>query len=120
MSADSDWQTVCSSAELEDPGSYAFELSGGSFPIPGFVVRQRDEVYGYVNVCPHLGRHLQWAPHHFLTKDKQNIICAAHGAVFEIDTGLCVGGPCLGDKLRPLAARIQGSQVQVQRPETKN
>ena len=114
------WQKVCEVGEIENPGSYAFELSGGNFPIPGFLVRNGETIFAYVNVCPHLGRHMQWAPHRFLTKDLQNIICAAHGAVFEIDTGLCVGGPCLGDSLRSLSVRVRDSVIEVQRPDTKN
>ncbi|MEM7283617.1 MAG: Rieske (2Fe-2S) protein, partial [Pseudomonadota bacterium] len=114
------WRCVVALEEVENPGSYAFELTGGSFPVPGFVVRTGDRLFAYVNVCPHAGRHLQWAPHRFLTKDLRNIICSAHGAIFEIDTGLCVAGPCLGESLRPLATRVVEGQVAVALPHFKN
>ena len=114
------WNDVCAVEELENPGSFAFELPSEKFPVPGFLVRKGDEVFAYVNVCPHAGRHLQWAPHHFLTNDRKNIFCAAHGAVFEIDTGLCVAGPCLGATLKPLASRQRDGRVEVLTPELKH
>ncbi len=120
MTTEQVWIEVCAFDEVENPGSYAFELSTDQFPVPGFLVRQGEDVFAYVNICPHAGRHLQWAPHHFLTNDKKNIFCAAHGAVFEIETGLCVGGPCLGAKLRPLEAKTREGKIEVLTPALKH
>jgi nitrite reductase/ring-hydroxylating ferredoxin subunit len=71
--------------------------SRGFDPAPGgftglFAVRQGENVYVYVNSCPHIGVPLDWAPHRFLTRDRSKIICAVHGAEFRIDTGECMRG----------------------------
>jgi nitrite reductase/ring-hydroxylating ferredoxin subunit len=106
------WHTICAIEELEDPGAKGF-LIQGEWPLHGFVVRRGERVYAYVNVCPHEGRSLQWKPDAFLTRDRRLIMCSAHGAIFEIETGLCVAGPCIGAHLRALPARIAGGLVDV-------
>ena len=106
------WHTVCALEELEDPGAKGFVIAG-EWPLHGFVVRRGERAYAYVNVCPHAGRSLQWKPDAFLTRDRRLIMCSAHGAIFEIETGLCVAGPCMGAHLRALPARVAGGLVDV-------
>jgi nitrite reductase/ring-hydroxylating ferredoxin subunit len=76
-----------------------------------FVIRRGEDVRGYANSCPHQGTTLDWNPDVFLTYDKSHIQCATHGAWFQIDDGLCVAGPCLGQKLYPVRVRIAGGVV---------
>ena len=71
-----------------------------------FAVRRSSEVFVYVNSCPHLGTSLDWAPDRFLTADSAFIVCATHGALFGIEGGLCVHGPCLGDRLEAVPLQI--------------
>jgi nitrite reductase/ring-hydroxylating ferredoxin subunit len=54
------------------------------------------------NCCPHQGRRLDYAPGKFLIF-KEQLVCAAHGATFELEEGLCVGGPCRGEHLTRVA-----------------
>ena len=60
--------------------------------------RRGDRVQAWLNVCPHAGRRLDWAPGRFLL-DKGHLVCAAHGASFELEHGLCISGPCRGQSL---------------------
>ena len=78
-----------------------------------FAVRRGDKVFVYVNSCPHIGMPLEPLPHRFLDARRQNIVCSAHGARFRIEDGVCVSGPCLGEALEAVAARIVGGQVVV-------
>ena len=59
---------------------------------------------------------LNWMPDGFLTKDKSNIICSSHGALYEIDSGLCVAGPCMGKKLHPVEVRVEKGEIIVRGP----
>lgn len=104
---------VCALADIGDPGAKGFVIEQGDWPLHGFVVRRGREVFAYLNVCPHAGRMLNWGPDRFLNKDRSLIMCSAHGAIFEMDSGLCVGGPCLGDALSKLDARVEHGQVVV-------
>ena len=102
--------------ELDDPGCREFAIGEGDWPFRGFVVRKGDAVYGYQNFCVHVGHPLNWSPDRFLTKDRSAIICASHGAVYEIDTGLCVAGPCRGKSLRQVDAEVRDGIVYVTGP----
>lgn len=53
------------------------------------------------NACPHAGRRLDYAPGRFLVKDGR-LICAAHGAQFELNEGRCIDGPGRGGRLATL------------------
>ncbi len=107
---------VCALDELDDPGCKEFRIGDGEWPFKGFVVRQGDAVYAYQNFCLHAGHPLNWSPDQFLTADRQQIICASHGAIYDIATGECVAGPCPGMKLRPVESAIRDGEVVVQGP----
>jgi nitrite reductase/ring-hydroxylating ferredoxin subunit len=103
-------------AELPDPGCREFAIGEGDWPFKGFVVRQGSRVFAYQNHCVHVGHPLNWMPDGFLTKDKSNIICSSHGALYEIDSGLCVAGPCTGKKLHPVEVRVEKGEIIVRGP----
>lgn len=73
--------------------------------------RQGDEVRGWLNICPHAGRRLDWAPGQFLKSRDGHLVCAAHGASFSLDDGSCVAGPCKGDRLRAVPLQVRDGQV---------
>lgn len=102
---------LCALRELADPGSRAFSIGSGDWPVRGFVVRRGSEVFAYVNRCPHAGHPLNLRPDRFLTPDGSLILCNSHGAMFELDTGVCVAGPCPGQRLRPIRVRIENDLV---------
>jgi nitrite reductase/ring-hydroxylating ferredoxin subunit len=81
-------------------------MGEGDWPLRGFVVRRGGNVHAYVNHCPHAGYPLNWSPDAFLAPDAPLILCAMHGALFEIETGLCLAGPCDGLRLRALPVRV--------------
>jgi len=107
---------VCNIDELTNPGSKEFRIGDGDWPFKGFVVRLGDKVFAYQNYCMHVGHPLNWQPDRFLTKDSQQIICASHGAVYEIETGVCVSGPCPGAKLRAVDVEVRDGVVVVTGP----
>ncbi len=99
---------LCTLADIPDPGSRGFRIGAREAM---FVIRRGADVYGYVNVCPHLGLPLDWKPDIFLSVDTALIQCANHGARFDIASGACVAGPCPGGRLRPVALRIENGLV---------
>ena len=75
--------------------------------------RDGDAVRAWLNICPHAGRRLDWAPGEFLKSKDGLLVCAVHGASFETDGGACVAGPCRGEHLRAVAVRIRDGVVHV-------
>ncbi len=74
-----------------------------------FVIKKAGRYFAYINHCPHTGAPLDWVPDQYLNLDQSYIQCAMHGALFEIETGLCVYGPCVNRRLEsvPLDQVIQ-------------
>ena len=99
---------LCALDDIEDPGGKGFRVGRRERL---FVIRDGDQVYGYMNLCPHQGTPLDWKPDAFLTVEKDYILCATHGAIFEKDTGVCVWGPCQGRRLGPVKIRVQDGTV---------
>jgi nitrite reductase/ring-hydroxylating ferredoxin subunit len=89
--------------------NFVLQMRAGRFH--GFVVRQGDSLRGYVDRCPHAGLPLTQTLDDYLTPDGSLIACGWHGALFEIDSGRCVGGPCVGQSLTPWPVTVRGGQI---------
>lgn len=99
---------LCTLEDLPDGGARGFDTVGeGQSTL--FVVRRGDAVYAYRDWCPHQGVPMAWRKDAYLNGDRTRIVCAAHGAQFEIETGRCTLGPCLGDSLQPVAVQVDAS-----------
>lgn len=106
---------LCRLQQLPDGGALAAEADLGEGPEALVVLRRGDEVRAFLNVCPHAGRRLDWAPGRFLI-DAGLLVCAAHGASFSIPDGRCVGGPCRGSTLSEVpVAVVDGAVVLARR-----
>lgn len=87
---------LCNSTEIAEGQSRGFQIDG----VRLLAVRRDGQMYIYENRCPHRGVPLEWLPDQFLDASGSLIQCATHGALFLIDTGECVAGPCEGQALR--------------------
>ena len=92
-------------AELPPEGLSEIELDVDGERQSIVLRRTADRVQAWLNICPHAGRRLDYAPGQFLL-DQGRLVCAAHGASFELEQGVCVAGPCRGASLVPLAVAI--------------
>ncbi|WKA28553.1 Rieske (2Fe-2S) protein [Bradyrhizobium roseum] len=108
---------VCAADSIERGDARAFSLSrindaGESRPFPIVIVRTHANGYvGYVNSCPHEGIWLNFGEGNFFTPDRTFLKCGRHGSVFEIDTGLCIDGPCKDRSLEPIALAVVDGDV---------
>ena len=50
--------------------------------------------------------YLDWVPDRFMSEDGSYIMCATHGALFEIEDGDCIAGPCAGDRLTDVPVTV--------------
>ena len=96
---------------MEDGGFVEVEavLNGDAESL--ILYRAGQVVRAWLNVCPHAGRRLDWAPGKFLKSREGHLVCAAHGASFELVNGDCIAGPCRGDSLRSVAVEVRDGQV---------
>jgi nitrite reductase/ring-hydroxylating ferredoxin subunit len=75
------------------------------------LIRRGESVVAWRNSCPHRGIRLEWQPNQFLDYEKQFIQCATHGALFGIDDGICIAGPCPGEQLEALPVEVRDGEV---------
>ena len=102
---------ICQQNEIEDPGSRGFNVEFKGKSISGFVVKKDEQFFAYLNSCPHTGAPLDCVEHQFLDMDGALIQCAVHDARFNIEKGLCLSGPCVGDSLQELTIIKQDNQL---------
>ncbi len=93
---------------IKDQHARNFVLEIGDGRFHGFIVRKGEMVFGYHDSCPH--RHVPLAQKldDYLTPSGDFISCSWHGALFKIEDGLCVGGPCSGESLRSWPVKVNG------------
>jgi len=103
---------LCRLDELADPGALGFVCGEDAARRSVFVVRKGGRVYGYANVCPHAGAPLDWMPGVFLDEEGKFLCCGSHGALFGIEDGLCVAGPCRGARLTALRIEVVESALE--------
>ena len=82
------------------------------------LTRKADEVNVFLNSCPHTGVRLDWKVGVFLTVDKAHLQCSTHGALFELDSGFCVAGPCINQCLVKLQTKVYDQAIYVNAHES--
>jgi nitrite reductase/ring-hydroxylating ferredoxin subunit len=89
---------LCEAGELAEGAARGFDPAGIGRDTM-FVVRRRG-LHAWRNACPHWGgTSMAWRKDAFLNHDASRIVCAAHGAEFDIASGACTLGPALGGTL---------------------
>ncbi len=101
---------LCTLDDLPEGSSKGFE-SGKVF-----AVNYCGKVYVYRNSCPHLGIPLEWVENEFLDSSSSMIQCANHGALFVINSGQCVSGPCIGRSLQIIPHQIINGCIWISPP----
>jgi nitrite reductase/ring-hydroxylating ferredoxin subunit len=104
---------LCELDDIPDGGARGFQYRSETDPFDLFVVRRESRLFAYRNSCPHTGGPLDWVPDQFLDVDGCWIQCATHAALFDIESGVCVAGPCAGDRLSPLAVSLVDGVVRL-------
>ena len=102
---------LCALDEIASPGARGFRFRADEAVFAGFVVRRGEAVFGYVDRCPHMGVPMAQQLDQYLTPDGSLIACSWHSALFRIDTGECVGGPCTGQRLTPWPVAVAEGQI---------
>jgi len=86
-------QLLCHTNDLEITGAKSLTIKFNDREIDIFVIKNETGIFGYLDVCPHAGTPLEWQADRFFEETGTYIMCATHGAQFEVHNGLCVNGP---------------------------
>ena len=104
-------KSLCNVSDIENDGSAAFTIEMNGKAKMVLVVRKENKIFVYLNSCPHTGGPLDIRPGNFLSKDKKHLLCSTHGALFNIEDGYCVFGPCQSSSLESIPVQIKDGQI---------
>lgn len=102
---------LCRLADVPEGSSRGFSINTPSGYQDIFLVYKNGQLFAYRNSCPHTGAPLDWVPDQFLDRDGELIQCATHDALFRIEDGHCVEGPCVGTALSTVPVEISNDGI---------
>jgi len=111
MYSDKKKYRVCTLNDLKESICYGLERIDKNDSRQYFLIYRENKVYSYINRCPHTGINLDWQPNQFLDRNNEFIQCATHGALFRIEDGKCLKGPCAGDRLQMVDNEIINGSI---------
>jgi nitrite reductase/ring-hydroxylating ferredoxin subunit len=100
-------------ADVPDAGAAVFDFAAGESRFSLLLARRGDGVFAYENRCPHAAYPLDRHDGRVVVQAGRFIVCAAHFASFELDTGACAGGPCNGAGLARVAVLVEDGWVRM-------
>jgi nitrite reductase/ring-hydroxylating ferredoxin subunit len=103
---------ICRSDEVAERGTARhFQMAAEPHALPAFVIRYRGKIYGYLNVCRHLPVPLDEGDGAIFDLSGHYLLCGRHGARYLPDSGLCVGGPCQGQRLTAVITKESDGMI---------
>lgn len=110
------WRLVCYETDLSVGQVRATPLPNSSEGFPRQALVTRDvvgELVAYLNECKHLPIPLDAGSGEYLSEGGEYFLCSTHGALFRIEDGYCIEGPCAGASLEALPLRIEEGKIYV-------
>ena len=104
-------RALCRLADIPDREAKGFTVTAPDGARDIFVYRDGDTIAAFVNSCPHTGGPLDWVPDRFIAPDGEHFLCATHGALFRTSDGVCIAGPCQGNRLTVVPVRVDGGFI---------
>ena len=104
---------LCRLDDIPDGGSAAFPADIDGARTGVMALRRDGAVFVYVNACPHIGAPLDFQSGRFFNLQRTHVHCSNHGALFRIEDGYCVRGPCAGKSLQSVEVLVRGEEVYI-------
>ncbi len=104
-------EILCRLLDIEDGKAKEFSYGLGDDLRDIFIQRMGDKVYAYENTCPHAFVPMNMTAGDFTEKTGQYFICQNHGALFDIQTGKCLAGPCNGQSLTAIDVDLKDGNI---------
>ena len=100
---------LCALSELEENVGRSFRSPAGEV----ILVLRDAQIYAWQNICPHLGIKLEFNPDEFMDCEQHYLLCSNHGALFQVEDGRCVAGPCQGESLLSVPISIVSGEIRL-------
>lgn len=107
---------LCQISSIPEGSSRNFEID----QVQLFAVNKAEQIFLYLNRCPHLHVPLNWEPNKFLNNSGDLIQCSTHGALFDIANGECLQGPCQGQSLQAIDYEVKDGNIYIKTSDLKS
>lgn len=105
---------LCQRSDIKHQCVKEFRFGGDSpFAFRMFVYNDGHTLRAYRNSCPHYDVPLNHTPEQLITSDNRHFLCMTHFAKFDINSGLCVEGPCEGESLETIPLQLDGNRLMI-------
>ncbi len=104
---------LCELTDIEDGMAKEFCYRSGTDFHDIFIQRKEMDIFAYLNICPHAGTPLNMEEGAFMERSGTYLMCHTHGALFQLDDGLCVAGPCNGARLQSVDIKVENGIIKV-------
>ncbi len=102
---------LCTYESLLDKPIQTFEIALDNDTYPVILLLSANMIRAYRNQCPHAWVPLNLADSNLLSGCQQYLQCSSHFAQFNMLSGACVYGPCLGRSLQRLSIELIDDDV---------
>ena len=102
---------LCLLDDIADNAAKEFVFGRGTTVFSMFVVRRANQVFGYLNICPHYSSPLNCREGEFLSDDRTRIRCSAHFAEYRIEDGFGVAGAGERCWLDPVPVHVENGII---------
>ena len=111
-SAPPDGALVCPSEAVAQGAARCLSVTSDAGTFPLLLVRTGDGLKAYVNACPHQYLPLDYRSANVLSADGTRLLCSAHGAMFDAESGGCLSGDA-ADGLDPVPVTEAGGEIRI-------
>ena len=109
----SEMKTQYKISAIPENGCKGYSIQHGEQALKLIVARSDGEIYCFHNRCPHTGVNLDWMPDQFLDISGKLLQCSTHGALFRINDGYCISGPCSGQSLTRVNLSVKKEMFEI-------
>jgi nitrite reductase/ring-hydroxylating ferredoxin subunit len=74
------------------------------------LLREDNDVVGWLNYCRHF-THIRLDKGPGAERRDGEVLCTNHGAMFDVESGLCTHGPCEGAYLEGIEVRVENGAI---------
>lgn len=100
---------VAEAKDVTGAKAITVRTTAGEFPL--LLVRIGEMLKAYVNMCPHQFLPLDYRGTRLLSQDCDKLMCSAHGAMFDVESGVGIAGEGLGCKLIAVPITQDGGRI---------
>ncbi len=104
-------EILCRLSDIKDGQAKEFSYRSGDEMRNIFIQRLGMQAFAYENNCPHAYLPLNMKAGIFTEKSGKYFICQNHGALFDIKSGQCLGGPCSGQSLTAIEIDLKDGNI---------